>query len=189
MTQWYFQDADSTRVGPLSDEEFHERLAGGAVVEKTRVWRSGLTDWTTYGALRAYDEQRQNPQPAPPPPSEGSTPTSSESNAPVEFSKCAGCAEQWPAHLLKEVEKRQLCGRCILDEEKRAWRRTLSKAKGPGNSWIWKHLAICALLAIIVMVVRLAIGSTIREGRKAMREVSKSEHRKNLRFAPRDSKP
>ncbi len=173
MNQWYYRDPQNRKIGPLSDQEFEERVIEGEVQAKTRVWRSGLTDWTTYEALLAYEEcclepasgpsERAAPQsssfctqiavgvsPANHPPTRRGTVTPSATphglRAPS-GEKCQDCREEVPSHLIREIGRRRLCGFCIQKQENDAWRAKLRAARGADSDWLGKFLVRCALIA------------------------------------------
>lgn len=56
MTEWFYRDPQWHKVGPLTDAEFAVCVSLGEVRPATPVWRSGLTDWTTYAALLARED-------------------------------------------------------------------------------------------------------------------------------------
>jgi hypothetical protein len=51
MTKWYYRDYLNRKIGPLSADEFQDCVMEGEILPETRVWRSGLTAWTTYAGL------------------------------------------------------------------------------------------------------------------------------------------
>jgi hypothetical protein len=179
MTQWYYQDSDGTRIGPLNDEDFQERFSSGTICEQTPVWRSGFTDWTSYGAFRTCHESRQDSRQSVLPLQKVAVSDSiqTENSSAVLFAECTGCGEQWPAYLLIVVEKRHLCGRCLAAQEKKGPPR--AAGKNPENGWVRKTAAFCIVVLIILLAARLSMTSTINDGRKAMSEISESEHQKS----------
>lgn len=67
MVQYHFKTKEGSSVGPINADEFRQHLETGAITDATMVWRSGLIDWTTYGALRAFDEEMARQRATPPP--------------------------------------------------------------------------------------------------------------------------
>jgi len=47
---WYYMDGQE-RLGPLEDAEFEARVSTGQVTSQTHVWRPGMSEWATYGAV------------------------------------------------------------------------------------------------------------------------------------------
>lgn len=183
MKQWYYRDPQNRKVGPLSDQEFEERVIEGEVKPNTRVWRSGLADWTTYEALLAHEEncielasgptESVAPQSssystqialgasaANRPPNRSCTVTPSSTpqglRAPT-FEKCPGCGEEVPSQLIRELGNRRLCGFCLQKGEVAARRNKLREAKGVDSNWIGKFLVRCALIAAAFVLVRVIL--------------------------------
>lgn len=183
MHQWYYRDPQSRKIGPLSEQEFEERVVAGEIQPKTRVWRSGLADWTTYEALLAHEascqEQTSGPTESVAPqssscctqvalgasatnhPPSGSciaTPSATPRGvmAPT-FEKCPGCNEEVPAHLFREVGKRRVCGFCVQKQDIKTKRDKLRDAKGVDSNWIGKFLVRCALIAGVFVFGRVVL--------------------------------
>jgi hypothetical protein len=180
MTQWYYRDLQSKKIGPLSTEEFKGCIAEGAILPATRVWRSGLIDWTTYEALLAHDANcgvATGPQSCNAPHSSSrslaslpgtsalhhrdddggaATPASTPPQcAAPQFEPCHGCGEELPSHLFAEFESRRLCGGCVGKAKASAVREVLREAKGPDANWLIKHLALLVLAAGLIVAVRI----------------------------------
>lgn len=181
MNQWYYRDPQNRKIGPLSDQEFEERVSEGEVEPQTRVWRSGLADWTTYEALLAHEanclELATGPsESAAPqsrsystqvalgasatnrPPTRACTVTPSATphglRAPM-FEKCPGCHEEVPSQLIPELGPRRLCGFCLQKADAAARRNKLREAKGVDSNWLGKFLVRCALIAAAFVLVRV----------------------------------
>ena len=183
MTEWYYRDQKSRKIGPLSTEEFDELVAQGEVLPQTRVWRSGLTDWTTYGALLTHEAHCLAAASGPaacaaPESSSYSTlialgasavsrrPTRSGIHTPVAtdlgvprttFERCPECREDVASHLFKEVGRRRVCGFCAQQKRLQAQRDRLREAKGVDSNWIGKFLVRCALIASAFVLGRVIL--------------------------------
>ena len=183
MHQWYYRDPQSRKIGPLSDHEFEERVHRGEIQPNTRVWRSGLADWTTYEALLAHAtscyEEASGPTASCAPqsssqstivalgasatnhPPRGSciaTPSATPRGimAPA-FEKCRGCGEEVASHLFCEAGRRRICGFCVQKQEVKARRDKLRGARGVDANWIGKFLVRCALIAGVFVFGRVVL--------------------------------
>ena len=47
---WYYMHGEE-RLGPLEDAEFEARVNTGEVTSQTHVWRPGMAEWQSYGAV------------------------------------------------------------------------------------------------------------------------------------------
>jgi len=47
---WYFASGGN-RVGPVSEDDLHARIASGEIKADTLVWNSGMADWAKAGAI------------------------------------------------------------------------------------------------------------------------------------------
>jgi hypothetical protein len=71
--KWYIANA-GRQDGPYSDEQLRALIAGGRVDADTRVWSTGMENWTKAGAIPGLIGSGQRPPPipssaaAPPPP-------------------------------------------------------------------------------------------------------------------------
>ncbi|MGB8169456.1 MAG: DUF4339 domain-containing protein [Chthoniobacteraceae bacterium] len=183
MNQWYYRDPQNRKIGPLSDQEFEERVSDGEVQPTTRVWRSGLADWTTYEALLAHEAncltmttgptESAAPQSSsystqialgtsatnhPPTGSSIGSPSATPHGLPAPvFEQCAGCREQVPSNLFREIGRRRLCGFCLQKREITARRDKLRDAKGVDANWIGKFLVRCALIAGLFVLSRVVL--------------------------------
>jgi hypothetical protein len=183
MNEWYYRDSKNRKVGPLSDEEFEQCVTDGEIHARTRVWRSGLADWTTYEALLAHDASCAAVATGPTesvaphsssyctqvalgasatsrPPNGACTATPSATPhsllAPA-FEKCPGCGEEVPSHLVREFGQRRSCGFCVQKQEAKARRDKLRDAKGVDSNWIGKFLLRCALIAGVFVLGRVVL--------------------------------
>lgn len=48
--QWFYANGGE-QVGPLNDQEFHERIRAGQITTETPVWREGMPNWLPYGQV------------------------------------------------------------------------------------------------------------------------------------------
>jgi hypothetical protein len=151
MKQWYFREESNQKIGPLTPEEFEQRVASGEVEGHTRVWCSGLIDWTTYDAVLAH----QCPVPptlpalveeAVPIPAPTVTPT-----AVIAFENCLQCRKRSPAHLFQEMGNRRLCGSCILEAQTQK-----QKCRGDASRFR-KYAIVVAIGGLILAAVRIGI--------------------------------
>lgn len=183
MNQWYYRDPQNRKIGPLSDEEFEERVCEGDVEPQTRVWRSGLADWTTYEALLAYEANCLELATGP---AESTAPRSSSHSTQVSlgtsaihrpptrsctvtpaatphglraptFEKCPDCREEVPSHLLREIGARRLCGFCLQKADVDSRRNRLREARGVDFNWLGKFFVRCALIAAAFVLVRVLL--------------------------------
>ena len=180
MTEWYYRDSQSRKIGPLSTEEFEERVDAGEVKPHTKVWRSGLIDWTTYAALCAHDEQGAKEESGP---STNAAPQSSSYQTQIalgasatnrntggtrktpaatppmmaapNFESCPECRQQVPSNLFREMGRRRVCGFCMEKIKAKAKRDQLRDAKGADANWLGKHLIRVAIGAAVLITIRL----------------------------------
>lgn len=195
MCQWYYRDLQSRKIGPLSDQEFEERVAEGAIQPKTRVWRSGLADWTTYEALLAHEARCQAESAGPtvsvaPLSSSRSTffvlgasavhqrPRGSCIATPVAtprglgtlaFDKCPVRRENVTAQLLRREDR-------------------LRDAKGVHSDWITKFLIRCALLAGLLVLGRVILIELSHKSESSSRRPTVEPPRASIAGAPSDIK-
>src|SRR5215218_9975442 len=100
MVQYYFKVSDGPDLGPMGADEFQQRHQAGEINDETMVWRSGMVDWKTYGALRAAEERAAQPQAAKPPPLPREKPLRAGSPPRAGFLACGLCTQEWPETLL-----------------------------------------------------------------------------------------
>jgi hypothetical protein len=164
MPEWYYQNDEGARVGPLTDDDFQSRLTAGQVTDSTRTWRSGLSDWTNYAAIRAHDARTAS---APGPTTAVETPVPA-AEAPI-FAQCSVCGDQWPAHLLQGTPQKLICGPCQRKSAGDAWRRNLRGASGVSSGW-GSWLFRCLLMAVVLGGLLFAKAWLKSEARKARRK-------------------
>ena len=181
MTEWYYRDTQSRKIGPLSTDEFEERVTQGEIQAHTRVWRSGLQDWTTYAALLARESHCLASASGPAastapqsssftthvalgasathrPPSEigNATPASSlQSTTAAAFELCPGCAEEMPSALFRILGSRRICGSCIHHAQFKAGRNRRREVRGADANWLGRYFVRLALLAGAFMAIRI----------------------------------
>jgi hypothetical protein len=187
MTQWYYRDTFSRKIGPLSTDEFEQHVEEGDIQPETRVWRSGLVDWTTYEALLAHAASHvpsaTGPAACAAPESSSyttlialgasatnrrasacglATPVATPHPTPAPaFEKCPDCGECLPANLFVE-DGRRVCGTCVQRLAAKANRDRLRDARGVDAHWLGKYLVRLALVAaafVAVRVVMMEMGS------------------------------
>ncbi|MEA3209324.1 MAG: domain 2 [Chthoniobacter sp.] len=182
IIEWYYRDSKSQKVGPLSSEDFEEKVFAGEIKGTTRVWRSGLQDWTTYAALLGEDsgEESSPVSSAGTELTEGHSPASfaaeeaasqtthhESTSAPdaaqeVIFETCAECHEKMPGYLFATFGKRRVCGVCGRKLRLKAQTEKWAEAKGVDSNWLVKHIlrvAICALILAAIRIVVLEMGT------------------------------
>ncbi len=62
--EWYYAIADE-RLGPVTHEEFERLVRAGTVTEDALVWRKGMDQWKTLGAVRERDPALFSEMPPP----------------------------------------------------------------------------------------------------------------------------
>ena len=75
--QWYYA-VEGASNGPVSQSEFDELVAAGAIRSDTLVWQEGMQDWLPYG--RADNASGQQAQPTHAPLSDGADPARTDAN-------------------------------------------------------------------------------------------------------------
>jgi hypothetical protein len=50
--EWYYA-VNGKRVGPISEANFSQLVANGAIADDTLVWHKGMTEWTAWEAIAA----------------------------------------------------------------------------------------------------------------------------------------
>ncbi len=181
MTEWYYRDTQSRKIGPLSTDEFEERVTQGEIQAQTRVWRSGLHDWTTYAALLARESQFLATASGPTastapqsssftthfalgasathrPPSEfgNATPASSLQSTPAPaFELCPGCEEEMPSALFRILGSRRICGSCVHHAQFKAGRNRHREVRGADANWLGRYFVRLALLAGAFLAIRI----------------------------------
>jgi hypothetical protein len=146
MVLYHFKTSDGPDLGPISPEDFRQRQESGEINDETMVWRSGLTDWMTYAALRAADERAAQPKPAgsSPPPLKKAASAKAEPRA--AFFACGSCQQEWPEGLLSEEGGQKICGNCLNLKKQRAREGRQKAGAGTGRgAWALIILAVvCA---------------------------------------------
>ncbi len=183
MIDWYYRDAHSRKIGPLSTEEFEARVSEGEIQARTRVWRSGMLDWTTYEALLASEANSlafiSGPTVSAAPQSRSfssfialgtsaascppnalgratSAATPHASLAPA-FEFCPGCQGEKPQDLFRELGKRRVCGNCIRQGQIKTRRDRLRNARGADANWLGKYFVRLALAAGAFVAIRILL--------------------------------
>jgi hypothetical protein len=162
MSQWFYQDAQGVRIGPLTNTAFRILRESGTVGDTTSVWRTGWEGWTTYADIWLHgNPPEQDRSILPPPagePSLGSTApvtltgdpasaaTSSEISPPlrleypfkepefreIKHAKCALCHHEWPEHLLFGSPRLFVCAPCLKQHEDKRKERQRLRDRRPG---------------------------------------------------------
>jgi hypothetical protein len=183
MHHWYYRDPQSRKIGPLSEDEFEERVADGEIQPTTRVWHPGLADWTTYEALLAQEAGGRLATTGPAtsfapvsssyrtlialgssavhrPPTRSCivTPAATPRGLRVPcFDLCQSCGEEVPAHLIRIVGQRRLCGFCSRKAAAQARRERLRAARREDANWIGRLLVHGAIIAALFTVGRVVV--------------------------------
>jgi hypothetical protein len=146
MAQYHFKTAEGPSLGPIEADEFLQRQEAGEINDETMVWRSGMVDWTTYGAMRAAELLAAQPRSKVPPPLPQKKATRPAVAPPSDFVACGSCGQEWPASLLTLEEGQKVCGNCLNRAKQE--KKTGQKKAGPGSgigAWVMMILAIvCA---------------------------------------------
>ena len=175
MKQWYFRDATQQKIGPLTPEEFEQRVAAGEVTGPTRVWCSGMIDWAAYESVLAH--QRTVPPPLPvAAPEPGPVALPAAAPAPVAaggvtFEDCPQCRERLPSHLFRELAGRRICGNCFRETHAQKQRAKLRLATGVDSNWFLKHLAKVAVVGLLIGFARIGITYMQIQSKQAMRSM------------------
>jgi hypothetical protein len=183
MRQWYYRDPQCRKIGPLSDDEFEECVADGEIQPATRVWRSGLADWTTYAALLAHEANcvhgGRGPTIHAAPWSRSYTtsiacgasvvsyrlrrcstitPVSTPREMPPRtFEPCPDCGVEVPSQLFRQVDGRWICGFCLLKHEVNAHRVRSRETRAAEAGRLGKLLVTCALAVAALLVGRILL--------------------------------
>ena len=184
MTEWYYRDAQSRKIGPLSTDEFEERVTEGEIHAHTRVWRSGLLDWLTYEALLAHESNclafasGPSASAAPqshssstfvalavsathrPPREVGSIVTPAATPHPTlapTFELCPRCDAGMPAPWSREMGRRRICRNCGGQMRVQAERDRRRNARGVDSNWLGKYFVRLALVTAALVAIRILL--------------------------------
>jgi GYF domain 2 len=181
MTEWYYRDAQSQKIGPLSTDEFEERVIEGEIQAQTRVWRSGLVEWTTYEELLAQEanclEYASGPATSaraqsrsrcrlvsrgvsPANCSPGESPWISSISIPpsatgAAFELCLGCHEEMPSQMFRVLGVRRVCGSCV--HRAKTMHRRYRQDRGADATWLGRYFVRLALLAGAFLAIRVLL--------------------------------
>ncbi len=97
----YYVVKDGQRVGPLSDEEFQNRLLSGEVGPDTLIWQPGMADWKRYAEHVGLEAP---PTPAP------ETVTATFLTGPTGV--CAECGNTYVRDELVSIAGASVCAGC-----------------------------------------------------------------------------
>lgn len=102
---WYYGD-NGTRVGPLSETEFRERVTSGVITKDTLIWNERISKWRTYGEVFGT-----------PSPAEQSTPSTTDpcpEDKPNEpHYRCTQCDREYPRSRMKVTVDGFTCNQCF----------------------------------------------------------------------------
>lgn len=171
MIEWYFQDSNGDRIGPISEDEFQAHILNGTISATTRIWRTGFADWMLLEKLI----QNQPPEQVP------AAPISSRGDDTPKFAQCSTCNERWPENLLKQYGRTLVCGNCVRSDRDKKKRAEMSKAVGVGSSW-GPWLAKCAVVGLVMAALIILRGymrakvyeMEAKESQNAINEVVKT---------------
>jgi uncharacterized RDD family membrane protein YckC len=111
--QWYYADA-GRQVGPVDDLALDDLVRAGVVRDDTLIWRDGMPNWQSHGAVRGV---RPPPSPIPPAvPIGAGTGFCSECGRPFPFDQLVNlgnasvCAQCKPIHMQRMREGGQAVG-------------------------------------------------------------------------------
>jgi uncharacterized RDD family membrane protein YckC len=96
----YYVVKDGQRVGPLSDEEFQNRILSGEIGPDTLIWQAGMADWKRYAEHSGLE--------APPPPEISPKPTFLTGPTGV----CAECGNTFVRDELVSIAGASVCAGC-----------------------------------------------------------------------------
>lgn len=112
MSWFYAQANDPT--GPISDEEFAQRVAQGIIQPTTLVWKEGMPQWVRWSEL-----QSQATTPPPPPTEPGAVPSTPAAapipgiqGIPAGQSQCRVCRRYFAEEDLILLAGRRVCAAC-----------------------------------------------------------------------------
>ena len=97
----YYVVKDGQRVGPLSDEEFQNRLLSGEVGPDTLIWQPGMADWKRYAEHAGLEAP-----PAPAPVTESATYLTGPTGV------CAECRNTFVQDELVSIAGASVCAGC-----------------------------------------------------------------------------
>lgn len=98
---WFYGE-NGTRVGPVSEEQFRERVATGIITPDTPVWNESIGKWRPYREISG--------PPAAPPPAEAPVPANDN---PHELrGRCMQCDQEFPRSQLKMTIDGFTCEHC-----------------------------------------------------------------------------
>ena len=153
MAQYFFQVSNGPDLGPMSAEEFQQRLAAGEIKDATMVWRSGMGDWSTYRALCAAEKAvaPASPPASATPASPRKAKASPAAAAPKpKFLACGACGQEWPDTLLFAG----ICGSCKNRQKAEADKGR--KMPGAGTSltgWIFIAVSIVCAVGLVYRII------------------------------------
>jgi hypothetical protein len=93
---WYYEQRGA-QIGPLTEEQFGQAVAGGQVTRDTLVWNESLTGWTQYKTLIAK------------PPA---IPSVQAMQFPSSMKVCSQCSRNFPEQDLIQYGGLWICGAC-----------------------------------------------------------------------------
>jgi hypothetical protein len=141
MSWFYAQANDPT--GPISDEEFAQRVAQGIIQPTTLVWKEGMPQWVRYAEL----QPQAPPTPdftgvpgAAPPPTAATAPVPGVQGIPAGHAQCRICKRYFPEEDLITLAGRRVCATCKptylqqLQEGATAWSNPTGTTSGDGQS-------------------------------------------------------
>lgn len=101
---WFYAQ-DNVPTGPITEEEFQDRVAKGVIQADTLVWKEGMPSWIPYGEWR---EQAGHPST----PRSDAPPVTGAAPPPADQVQCAQCRQFFPADDLVVIGGRQTCAAC-----------------------------------------------------------------------------
>jgi hypothetical protein len=158
MVLYHFKTSEGSGLGPIDINEFRQRHEAGEITDETLVWRSGLADWMTYGALRAIEQRAAQPRPTEPPPLPAKVARRTAAPSSADFMPCGVCGQEWPGSLLFLEHGRKICGPCQHGQKENLKKRRLKKGAGNGiGAWALMILAIVCAGCLAYKVSRYGI--------------------------------
>ena len=133
MSWFYAQANDPT--GPISDEEFAQRVAQGIIQPTTLVWKEGMPQWVRYSEL----QPRTPPSPTDPGSLPPAAPVPGIQDIPAGHAPCRICKRHFVEEDLITLAGRRVCASCKptylqqLQEGVTPWSNAPGAAGGEGQ--------------------------------------------------------
>jgi GYF domain 2 len=107
---WYYEE-DGVQVGPLTEEEFEQKVMSGLVNQQTLVWNDSLGQWQPYSTVMV-------------------------SAAMSSKKSCTQCGQSFPESELVRYENSLICAKC-----KPIFFQSLKEGIQPVGVGVWRHFS------------------------------------------------